>query len=232
MLQVISPLTPLEILLQTIFREYLISSYCLTVVSEKPLNFPVDISFTYIALKDGEIFPEQLLEVSENGCSDYVVQMEEPTKFMEAFEMVNHMGNVRRSDRKIVFVPYSDGLATIKHMLQILSLKETSFVANILLILPSEEESSCSYYDLVTHKFVGPENETAQPYYLDKWDTTSLKFENNANLFPHNMENLHGKIVKVACFTYKPYILLDLDKTQAPLGRDGTEVRIVDEFCR
>ncbi|CAH2075338.1 unnamed protein product, partial [Iphiclides podalirius] len=46
------------------------------------------------------------------------------------------------------------------------------------------------------------------------------------------MSNLYGKVVKVSCFTYKPYVLLDLNPAVVPYGRDGMEIRIVDEFCR
>nr|QIJ45772.1 ionotropic receptor [Glyphodes pyloalis] len=232
MLHLVTQFMPIEILLQTILRQYLNDSYCLTVVSEKPLDFSVNVSFTYIAVKDGVVLFEELLEVSDNGCSDYVVQIEQPKKFMDAFEMVTHKGNVRRGDKKIVILPYREDNETVTLMLDLLSLKETSFVANILLILPSLTRQNCGYYDLVTHKYVGPENEMSEPYFLNRWNTCDLQFENNATLFPHDMKNLQGKIVRVACFTYTPYVLLDLDTKQEPLGRHGTEIKIVDEFCR
>ncbi|KAL4706513.1 hypothetical protein ACJJTC_015711 [Scirpophaga incertulas] len=77
-----------------------------------------------------------------------------------------------------------------------------------------------------------PESEVHQPYYLDRWNTCKEEFEENIYIFPHDMSNLNGKIVKVACFTYKPYVLLDIDPKIESLGRDGTEIRIVNEFCR
>ncbi|KAL0840331.1 hypothetical protein ABMA28_015598 [Loxostege sticticalis] len=223
---------PIEILMSTIFHQYLNSSYCLSLVSDSPLNIPIKNSFTYISPGDGELFVNQLLDVSEMGCSDYIVRMQDPKKFMAAFEKVNHLGNVRRSDRKIVFLPPEEDNKTRIDLLEVLALKESGFVANILLVLPTTELLLCSYYDLVTHKYVGPDDQVDEPYYLDRWNSCSSKFEKNANLFPHDMSNLQGKTVKVACFTYKPYALLDLDPSKEPLGRDGTEVRIVDEFCR
>nr|BAR64800.1 ionotropic receptor [Ostrinia furnacalis] len=223
---------PVEILLTSIVNLYLNSSYCLTIVSEKSLDLSISNSFTSMVPEDGDLLVNQLLQVSEMGCSDYIVKMRDPARFMAAFERVNHLGNVRRSDRKVVFLPYEDNNITRTDLLQLLTLKETSFLANILLILPSLESGLCSIYDLATHKYTGPDDQVDQPYYMDRWNSCSLKFEKDANLFPHDMTNLHGKTVKVACFTYKPYALLDLDPLEEPLGRDGTEVRIVDEFCR
>nr|ARO76470.1 ionotropic receptor 7 [Conogethes punctiferalis] len=232
MLDSVLSLMPIEILLQTIFNEYLSNSYCLTVVSEKPLDLHVNISYAYISVENGELSPDQMLKLSENGCSDYIVQVKNPQKFMGAFETVNLLGNVRRGDRKIVFLPYREDNATTTLLLEILTLKETSFIANILLILPSPEQSTCSYYDLVTHKYVGQDNEINQPYYIDRWNACTLNFEKNVSLFPHDMTNLYGKTLKVACFTYMPYVLLDLSEAQEPFGRTGTEIKIVDEFCR
>ncbi|CAH2107283.1 unnamed protein product [Euphydryas editha] len=170
------------------------------------------------------------------GCSDYIVQLKEPEIFMTAFENVVHMGNVRKSDRKIIMLPKIDNNLVSTNskveLLNILSMKEASFVANILLILPSDTLCDCEIYDLVTHKFVGPDYDNNKPIYLDKWNSCTSKFDNNVNLFPHDMSDLQGKIVKVAGFTYTPYVLLDLDTNIAPRGRDGIEVRIVDEFCR
>lgn len=231
MLQLVN-LDPIEILVHMIFNQYLINSYCLTVVLEKSFEFSVNISFASIDPNEGPNLVEQMLELSENGCSDYIVLMKEPKKFMAAFDTVNSLGNVRRSDRKIVLLPYREDSSSGKDLLDILLLNETRFVANILLILPTSQKAMCSYYDLVTHKYIGQDNETHHPHYLDRWNGCTLEFDMGANLFPHDMTNLYGKTVKVACFTYKPYALLDLADSQVPLGRDGTEVRIVDEFCR
>lgn len=225
-------LLPIEMLLNTILNQYLNNSFCISLVSELPLDFSIHKSFMYISQGDGDLLVDQLLKVSEMGCSDYIVRTREPRKFMVASEKVIHLGKVRRSDRKVVFLPYKEDNMTRFELLDILLMKETSFVANTLLVLPPPEPELCSYYDLATHKYVGPDNEVDQPYYMDRWNCCSSKLEKNANLFPHDMTNLLGKTVKVACFTYKPYALLDLDPSQEPLARDGTEVRIVDEFCR
>lgn len=98
--------------------------------------------------------------------------------------------------------------------------------------MPSDNQENCTTYDLVTHRFVGENAHVQDPLYLDKWNLCTEKFYKNENLFPHDMNNLHGKTVKVAAFTYKPYSIFDLDTTTTPLGRDGTEMRIMDEFCR
>lgn len=226
-------LLPIEVFLQTvIIKEYLQSSYCVSVISESPLNVNFQIPFTYININGAEDFDDRLLEVSEKGCSDYIIKIQKPNIFMTAFENVTHIGNARRSDKKLIFLA-SEENDNRNNLLNILSMQETGFVANILLILPnSSDRDGCTKYNLVTHKFVGTDEEVSNPIYLDKWNSCEEKFEKNANLFPHNMANLYGKTVKVSCFTYKPYVFLDLDTRIAPLGRDGTEIRIVEEFCR
>lgn len=229
----VTTLLPIEVLLQTvIIKHYLKSSYCVSIVSETPLDLNILIPFTYIDINGGEDFNDQLLEVSEMGCSDYIVKIEQPNFFMTAFENVTHIGNARRSDKKLIFLA-SEEDDNRNNLLDILSMRETSFVANVLLVLPDNSGADgCKNYNLVTHKFVGPDEEVSKPIYLDKWNSCTEKFEKNANLFPHDMTNLNGKTVGVSCFTYKPYVFLDLDTRITPLGRDGTEIRIVEEFCR
>ncbi|KAM3962355.1 glutamate receptor ionotropic, delta-2 [Aphomia sociella] len=226
-------LIPIEILIETIINQYLSKSYCVTVISEEPFNFNVSTCFTYIIPYATGNLTKQILDVSEMGCSDYIVRMREPRDFMISFDEVNHLGNTRRSDRKIVFLPTDNRETDIPNLLNILTLKETGFLANLLLIIPTFKNSSdCISYELVSHKFVGPDDESHQPLYIDRWNSCTRQFEYNSNLFPHDISNLYGKTLKVACFTYKPYVLLDLDPAVEPLGRDGTETRIMDEFCR
>ncbi|CAH2107284.1 unnamed protein product [Euphydryas editha] len=222
---------PLNMLLQMIINSYLHSSYCITVVSKEYLDIKLPNTFMYIYANNFEKLLYHTLNASEMGCSDYIVQMNEPGIFMTAFEKVVHMGNVRRSDRKIIILPAQSVSNNTKEKLyNILSMKEASFVANILLIVPSDSLCECETYDLITHKFVGS-NEHNKPVYLDTWNSCTVKFKKDTNLFPHDMSNLHGKTVKVAGFTYKPYILLDLDPAVVSGGRDGMDVRIVDQFC-
>lgn len=217
-------------ILSTIIKEYLCNSYCLTIVTDVPMDLQFPVSFTYISPNDSDNLTDQMLQMSEKGCSDYVVRMKEPGKFMKSFEEVNKFGNARRSDKTLLFLPNSQH-DNASVLLNLLSLNEARFIANLLLIVPSRIVN-CEYYDLVTHTFIGRDDDLDKPYYLDKWDSCKMQFEQNANLFPHDMNNLYGKTLKVACFNYKPYTLLDLDTRVAPLGRDGTEIRIVDEFCR
>lgn len=225
-----------EILLQAIITSFLNSSMCITTVMENNLILKLPYSFMSLYANNSEDLSYLMLNASEMGCSDYIVQLEEPKIFMTAFEKVTHMGNVRRSDRKIIILPkINENVVSTndkEKLLNILSMEETGFVANVLLIVPSDEHSECKTYDLITHKFVGPGNDSNEPIYLDKWNSCTSKFHKNVNLFPHDISNLYGKVVKVAAFTYTPYVFLDLDTSIAPLGHDGIEIRIVEEFCR
>lgn len=226
----------INLLLQAIVNQFLPNSYCITIVSDKPIDVPSNLTFTYIIPSETlEELKDQLLEVSEQGCSDYIVNMRDQLMFMTTFDMVGKAGMIRRSDRKILFLPAaSESFNSKNNSLNLFSMIETSFVANILMILPNNDvQADCEVYDLVTHKFVGPDEDVRQPILLDQWDSCTEKFKENTNLFPHtDMKNLFGKIVKVAAFTYKPYVLLDLDPAKTPTERDGLELRIIEEFCR
>ncbi|KOB75066.1 Ionotropic receptor [Operophtera brumata] len=215
LIHTISPLlgsSPLGILLHALINQYLADSYCLTLVLEQPIDFKINIIYTYVTPNNETLdeLTDQLFEVSEKGCSDYIVYMSDPQKFMAAFDQVSRRGNTRRSNRKIIILPYSTADSYVNQSLGLFSMKESTFVANMLLILPAQqEEKTCELYDLVTHEFVSLDND--QPLYLDQWDSCTQKFIKNVNLFPHDLKNLNGRIVRVACFTYKPYSLLDLD---------------------
>ncbi|XP_023938077.2 glutamate receptor ionotropic, delta-2 [Bicyclus anynana] len=227
-------LLPIEILLQMIIKKSLASSYCITMVSEVLLKVHVPNSLMYIDGNNTESLVELMLNASEAGCSDYIIQIKEPKDFIVAFDKVVHMGNIRRSDRRVIILPpkyISDENVFSHDLLEILSLRETSYITNVLLVVPTKKTLKCESYELITHKFVGIDN-NKEPMLLDRWDSCTNSFENNVNLFPHDLSNLQGKTVKVAGFTYKPYVLLDLDTKLMPLGRDGMEMRIVDEFCR
>ena len=226
-------LTPIEILLKIIIGHYLNSSYCVTIISDEYL-FPISSkSFMYISARNNESLTNLMFNASEMGCSDYIVQLNEPDTFFVAYENVARVGNVRKGDRKIIMFPTLHHLinGSSDVLLNVLLNREASFVANILLIIRAESSPECHIYDLVTHKFVGIE-QNDKPIVLDSWNSCTGEFEKNINLFPHNMSNLYGKIVKVTAFTYKPYVLLDLEPNVTPNGRDGLDIRIVEEFCR
>nr|AXF48852.1 ionotropic receptor IR21 [Lobesia botrana] len=224
---------PIEILVNTLIQQFMQQSFCLTFVTERELNInlPSNMSSMRIQPNDTNLV-QQILYASESACSDYIIQMSEPARFMPAFEQVNQLGDVRRSDKKLIFLPIEEEHYDSSTLIDILSLKETSFVANILLLAAGKSSGDCKSYDIITHTFVGPNDEIFKPLYLDNWDSCTGNFEKGVNLFPHDMSNLYGKTVKVAAFTYKPYVLLDLDPSLNPLGRDGMEMRVIDEFCR
>nr|QMS80362.1 ionotropic receptor [Histia rhodope] len=222
---------PIEILLKIILQKYFINSYCITVVSEDSIQLKTSIPFIYAIPNDN--FVDLLLNSSDIGCSDYIVNMKNPQEFMKAFEKVTHLGLLRKSDRKILILTHSKSYnAQDKDaILKVLSMNETRFVANILLVIQADVNEKCYIYDLITHQYVG-KDDVRKPIYLNQWNSCT-GFTNNVSLFPHyNMSDLYGKTLKLACFNYEPYSLLDLDTSVDPLGRDGMEVRVMDEFCR
>ncbi|XP_028040690.1 probable glutamate receptor isoform X2 [Bombyx mandarina] len=226
-------ISPIEILLQIIINKYLSESYCLVVISETPLSVKLPMSFTYLDPKKEHFSVETLLKLSEEGCSDYIIRMEDPRQFMNALEEIRPMSMVRRSDKKLVIVPVTDDENSMEPILNLLTMKESSYYAHILLILPTQTERfECLAFNLITHRFVGSDSESKLPIILDRWYSCTNHFENNVYLFPNNLKNLNGKTMKISTFIYKPYVLLDVDTAVAPLGRDGIEIRMIDEFCR
>lgn len=218
---------PLEILIQLIFNKYFLTSYCVTIVSDIHSNINIYPNhFTYLYVNDETNLTRDVLEVSEMGCSDYIILLKTPETFLTALEEATHLATARRSDRILLFVSIEDN-----DLLKVLKMKEISFIANVLLIIKAKSENSCEKFDLITHNFVGVEP-TETPVYLDSWDSCSGNFSKNVNLFPYDMSNMFGKPLKVAAFTYKPYVLLDIDESISVSGRDGVEMRITDEFCR
>lgn len=218
-------LLPIELLLQTVVDQYF-TSYCVTIISDTPLKIIPTFSYRYILLKN-ESLTDLLLNSSEAGCADYIVRLKQPSYFMTALDYVSRHGLIRRNGRQVIILPSPDTGRDV--LLDTLKMRESSFVVHLLLVVPFDVKN-CEVYDLVTHKFVGPDNND-MPIFLDRWNSCS-SFQYNANLFPHDMSKLDGKIVTVTCFTYKPYVLLDLDPEIVPGGRDGIEVRLMEEFCR
>lgn len=154
---------------------------------------------------------------------------------MHAFDKVSGLGLIRRGDRKIIILPsdYENNFQT--KAFDLLSMKETGFVANVLLILPNTSDTTgvtieCNEYNLVTHEFIKLEGN--KPVFLDKWNSCTRQFVNNADLFPHNISDLNGKVLRVGCFPYSPYVLLDIDTSITPTGMDGFDIRVLEMFCR
>ncbi|CAK1553700.1 unnamed protein product [Leptosia nina] len=224
-------LQPLELLLQILLDRHLITSHCVTIITDEVIEITSPISHRYILLRGNESLTDLLMDASEASCSDYIVRIQDPRRFMVDFDYVSHHGLIRRSDRKIIILP-SDlpDEENKEQLLDVLKMRESNFVVDILLVVPVDTNIDCPVYDIVTHKFVGIDSDDL--IYLDRWNSCSRAFDKDGRLFTHDLSNLEGKHVKVTCFTYTPYVLLDLDPNIVPLGRDGVEVRLMEEFCR
>ncbi|GBP04301.1 hypothetical protein EVAR_6516_1 [Eumeta japonica] len=124
-----------------------------------------------------------LLNASEAGCSDYIVDTRDVDKFLEDLEELNHAGYIRRSDRKLILI-----LSNRQNLPEILKKNSIRFLADLLFIVPvTENVDECQKYELITHQFVGT-GEIDTPLYLDQWDACTEKFVENANLFPARYE--------------------------------------------
>ncbi|XP_048485863.1 uncharacterized protein LOC119691976 [Plutella xylostella] len=217
-------------LLQIILQKYMSHSYCLSIISENNVYLPTNTT----SVRFGTIDLDNILATLDMGCSDFVIQVDDPIHFAIVLEKVLFLSNTRRGDRKFIFVPKR--LDDSDELLNVLQTGIFTYIPNVILIVPTnkkvEADENCEDYDIVTHKFVGPYEEDIKiPIVLDRWNSCRKVFERNENLFPHDIANMYGRTVKVACFMYPPFVILNLDKQVSRNGRDGLDMRVVDELC-
>lgn len=226
-------LHPIELIVQILFKQYLNNSYCVTFMTENYMIDLIDIpdSISLVVLNSTGDILEATLSASEMGCSNYVVQMANPEKFITIFDKIVRLGNARKSDNKIILLPpFRD--ENVSKQLKVLQFKETSFISNLLIVIPVNSNKECKTYDFITNEFIGYDFKTNKPILLDKWNSCTKEFKQKANLFPDKLKDLDGKTVKVACFHSYPFTILDLDNSSTPHGRDGIDIRAINELCR
>lgn len=93
---------PVETILHIILKKYLAESYCFTIISEEPFEFTFSNSFIYINPNNCNDLVSILIDVTNKGCSDFIIRMREPQYFMYALDSAHYLGDVRRSDKTII----------------------------------------------------------------------------------------------------------------------------------
>lgn len=92
---------------------------------------------------------------------------------------------------------------------------DLSDLPNLLLITPSAEQITPTRSDMLDETFsllTSKFQELPTDNWLLKLDTfnsATRSFQQNANLFPEKMHNLHGRPVHVSMFNYQPYMIIE-----------------------
>ncbi|XP_061400436.1 uncharacterized protein LOC133336155, partial [Musca vetustissima] len=112
-----------------------------------------------------------------------------------------------------------------------------------IVVIESEYRNSSQFY-IKVNKFVG--SLFKNPHELleiSKFDALTRTFEPNVSLYPRNkLQNLHGREVIVGAFDYRPFIVVEYNRTPEYYDHaednprhlahiDGTEMRILHTFC-
>lgn len=191
----------INILANLIINNYFNNSNCLLIITDKNNNFEYvgDLSYVYLKLNSIEI-PYSLVFRSY-GCQGIVITCQNPVSIFENLEMGMKLGSDRFNFRKYLFLPVTDQL---ENSLDVLKSEAAEFVADILIA----ELHNATTFDLYTHKFVGPQEKSADLIWLDRWYSANNSFLLGANLYPDKMGDLEGRPFKIICFTYKPYCII------------------------
>ncbi|XP_070070730.1 uncharacterized protein Ir76a isoform X1 [Drosophila takahashii] len=114
---------------------------------------------------------------------------------------------------------------------------------NILLV--TSQYLNSSTFDIKTNRFVGPRNFDTKPApvefeLLQRYDAESDENIWDVGMLSVKMQNLMGREVVIGIFDYKPFMLLDYEKTPFYYDRsqnttevtiDGTDIRLMLIFC-
>ncbi|XP_058823625.1 glutamate receptor ionotropic, delta-2-like [Topomyia yanbarensis] len=168
----------------------------------------------------------------EAGCQSFVLTESVALNFLEIFESI-HDQATHRFPNKYVIVLVSPGsdLTVINRIIDHKTLRD---IPRFLTLFPSEDDR----IDLITNRFVrgGTEPET-----LDSYIPSRGSFVHKRNLFPDKLQNLEGRLLRLAIFNYSPYtVWKDANSSRnsnaynqgiPELYVDGTETQIFLEFC-
>ncbi|XP_053691084.1 uncharacterized protein LOC128739613 [Sabethes cyaneus] len=109
-------------------------------------------------------------------------------------------------------------------------------ILNLLILLPTVTQESI---DILTHNYAVESRQTRDLLLLDSYDIGSEKFRYGSNLLPDKMANLQGKTIRVATFTFIPYMVYKESEPSFPLVQfdhqalelDCSEGLILTQFC-
>lgn len=144
------------------------------------------------------------------GCENIIVQAPNTESTISDVEKLIKLSVHRLNDRKyLIFLPNTEQE----------KFPSLHFVPNVLFVVPIIYKDSNNILmnngevilSLRTQRFVGvTENDAVIE--IDKWFSRNCSFLKSSNLYPDKINNLKGRKLKIATFTYKPYIIVGKNK--------------------
>ncbi|KRT81137.1 hypothetical protein AMK59_5438 [Oryctes borbonicus] len=199
-------------LINLILNQYFNNTGCLIILSHDRLdyfNYHGKLPSVFVNLQDSNI-PENLI-FRYYGCHGIIIVGENPITIFQNVELKMKFAQDRFNFRRYLFISTEHHCSS---NLKNLRSKAMMFVEDILIIcsisnrnLNSLEEDEYTF-ELYTHKFVGPRKQLTDIIWLNTWYYRNQSFLLNSNLYPDKICDQQGRILRIVCFTYKPFTVV------------------------
>ncbi|KAH8361664.1 hypothetical protein KR084_012540, partial [Drosophila pseudotakahashii] len=181
--------------------------------------------------------------IEMSHCETFLVFQEQIPEFANAFYHASIYSIWRSQRNRFVFVYTEELMEGNNNYLCGYILQDQP---NILLV--TSQYLNSSTFDIKTNRFVGPRNFDTNPAPVEFNLLQRYDAESDENLWgvaakdalSVKMRNLMGREVVIGIFDYKPFMLLDYEKTPFYYDRsenktevtiDGTDIRLMLIFC-
>ncbi|XP_030387929.1 uncharacterized protein LOC115634384, partial [Scaptodrosophila lebanonensis] len=174
------------------------------------------------------------LSIEISHCESFIVFGSDIEEFVTAFERASMYSIWRSIYNRFVFAHEAGELeeTCCKHLF---------FQDQPSILFVERNQINGSTFELKTNKYVGARKDQAQLLLLDRYDALQQRFEYDSNLFPDKLRDLEGRTLTIACFDYRPYVVLKYNTTSnsrdvgvspnQDVYIDGAEMRLVMSFC-
>lgn len=204
----------LEMLLNVIVNQFFEDSRCLLIFQESEEKFVLNNSFLPL-VHINPAYPYEIKQIFHHsyGCQGIIIHSPNPIRVFNDIESQIKYSMESFSNRRYLIIESSQ---TTQKFQDFLSITESQYVRDILFLSTTDKNcefvnttlsysyDSCSLYKLSSNKFVGP-NPSNDEIVLKQWDSKQYDVYLDKEFYPNKVENLYGRQVKVATFTYKPY---------------------------
>lgn len=180
----------MDVLIKIILSQYFTKSSCIAVVQDglNGLNIETTTPLLWFTMNHTRNLFNHI------GCHAIVVQVQDPVETFQKLELEIKLHPDRFNKRRYLFIHDSQ----TDNWINIFRTTELNYVTDLLVVLASN-------YTLWTHKYVGSQG--SKPYMVDQWFSNNHSFLRNQNLFPDKLTNQMGRPLRVAMFSYEPYVI-------------------------
>lgn len=190
----------ISILTNLILTRYFDHSRCVLTLTDEILHLErlETITFVHLLIANNSIPADHFFR--RHGCQGFVIQSKHALEIFENLEYEIRRNSEMFNSRRYLFLPSSYGGNS---EIEVFRSKALYFVADVV-VVSYRKKSSEVVYQFLTHKYVGKEN-NSEIIVLDKWFSKNESFLNGRNLYPDKINNLQGRPIRLATFTYLPY---------------------------